>query len=135
MSSHSPVSSIVKSATCSSSMNASNIQDIPRIGVELIEKIEAEAIKVSTDVDKLISDVTKSLSTISAISVANIQTQNDSLNELSNTINSAVHNMFYLISHCEELDKNMEPVIKLTKKVDKLKSLLSALEENVLAIS
>ena len=61
------------------------------------------------------------MSTISAISVANIQTQNDSLNELSNTINNAVHNMFYLIAHCEELDKNMEPVIELTKKVDKLK--------------
>jgi len=109
-------------------------KNISRAGVEtMMSNIESEAKNVSHDVDMLISEVSKSLSTISAISVANIQTQNDSLNQLSNTIGNAVHNMFYLISHCEEINKSMNSVVLLKEKVEKLKTLLSALEENVAA--
>merc|ERR1711955_83199 len=82
-------------------LSAAGSKNISKAGVEtMMSNVESEAKNVSHDVDLLILEVSKSLSTISAISVANIQTQNDSLNQLSNTIGNAVHNMFYLISHC-----------------------------------
>ncbi|CAK8688566.1 unnamed protein product [Clavelina lepadiformis] len=101
------------------------------VNPSVLDDLENDCYKLSKSVDEVLAELTKRLNQITAISVANTQACNDVVNNLGTRVDNAVHSMYALIAHCEELDKAMLPVYKLATKIERIKDVVSALEANV----
>nr|CAB3226076.1 uncharacterized protein C17orf59 homolog [Phallusia mammillata] len=110
--------------------NNSNVQ-LPVVDANVLDDLEKKSENLTNSVDAVLQEITKRLSKISAISVGNVQTCTDAVNDMSKQVEDAVHSMYSLIAHCEEMDKAMKPVTEIAAKIEKIKDVLSALEAHV----
>jgi len=97
----------------------------------VIDNLTVSCQDLSLAMDQVMQKVQKTLGEISAITVTNVQTCDKSVNELNDTIVDSVKSMYSLIACTEELDKEMAPVAELAVKVDRIKTVLTALEDNL----
>ncbi|XP_078488218.1 uncharacterized protein LOC100187102 isoform X2 [Ciona intestinalis] len=106
--------------------------NIPVVDGNVIDDLEKECEKLSQSVDLVIQQMASKLDKISALSVGNIQTCTDTVNQMGLTVDQSVRTMYSLIAHAEELDDAMEPAYLIAAKIHKIKDVLSALESQVL---
>lgn len=87
---------------------------------------------VTAELNDVIQKVSLTLNEISAITVTNVQTCATGIEDLEKAIDLSIKSMYLLIASSEELDNKMNSVHRIADKVRKIKTVLSALEENLL---
>lgn len=128
----SPIASDIMSDSTSTADIESVISDSSSaIQQSLIDGLTSSCRDLTLAMDQVVKKVQKTLGEISAITVTNVQTCDKSVNELNDTIVDSVKSMYSLIACTEELDREMEPVAELAMKVDRIKTVLTALEDNL----
>nr|XP_018668519.2 BLOC-1-related complex subunit 6-like [Ciona intestinalis]XP_026691412.1 BLOC-1-related complex subunit 6-like [Ciona intestinalis] len=105
--------------------------NMPVVDGNVIDDLEKDCEKLSQSVDLVIQQMASKLDKISALSVGNIQTCSDTVNQMGLTVDQSVRTMYSLIAHAEELDDAMEPAYLIAAKIHKIKDVLSALESQV----
>nr|XP_039263404.1 BLOC-1-related complex subunit 6-like [Styela clava] len=120
-----------RTSSCSTP-STSGWSDVPAIDGGILENLEKQTQKLSESLDKIIEKLTKKLHETSAITVGYCQTYSDAANTMGVEADESVKSMYMLIAHCEELDKAMAPVYKVHSKIKHIKTVLAALESQVI---
>ena len=97
----------------------------------LVDGLTSSCRDLTLGMEEVVTKVQKTLSNISAITVANVQTCGSSVASLDVTIADSCKSMYSLIASVGELDEEMAPVAELAAKVQRIKTVLTALEDNL----
>ena len=97
----------------------------------LVDGLTTSCRDLTLGMQEVVTKVQMTLSNISAITVANVQTCGSSVASLDVTIADSCKSMYSLIASVGELDKEMAPVAELAAKVQRIKTVLTALEDNL----
>ena len=98
---------------------------------EAIAQIEKEASLVAKDFYKLAKQLQNSLNTISAASVCCLQTYRDSIDKCCDSVEDCVQDEQVILNKAKELSKTMEPIYKLQRKINQIKTVVSSLENQI----
>ncbi|XP_061479289.1 BLOC-1-related complex subunit 6-like [Rhineura floridana] len=101
---------------------------IPAIDPKALQELAALAVQVATQVDELLWSVHGALQALTALSVGCIQTYRDGVESLGEAVDTTIRSMYTLMARCEELDKEMQPVPALARRIRDMKSALESLE-------
>ena len=93
--------------------------------------LEREATQVAKDFYRLNKQLQISLNHISAASVCCLQTYNDTIDKMCDSIDKAAKEEELLLLKAKELSKEMEPVYNLHQKVVNIKTMLNTLESQI----
>uniref|UniRef100_A0A663DW61 BLOC-1 related complex subunit 6 n=1 Tax=Aquila chrysaetos chrysaetos TaxID=223781 RepID=A0A663DW61_AQUCH len=96
----------------------------PRGGADVV----ALAGQVAAQVDELLRNVHCGLQALTALSVGCIQTYRDGVESLGEAADLSIRAMYALVARCEELDRAMQPVPALAKRIRDMKGTLERLE-------
>lgn len=99
--------------------------------IKALLEIEREACALAKDFYKLNKNLQISLNHVSAASVCCLQTYQDTLNRLCDSVEECVKEEDKLLKKANELSRAMEPIYKLQDKVNALKTILSTLETQI----
>ncbi|NXB78172.1 BORC6 protein, partial [Donacobius atricapilla] len=90
--------------------------------------VVALAGQVAAQVDELLRNVHCGLQALTALSVGCIQTYRDGVESLGEAADLSIRAMYALVARCEELDRAMQPVPALAKRIRDMKGTLERLE-------
>ncbi|NXC02787.1 BORC6 protein, partial [Orthonyx spaldingii] len=90
--------------------------------------VVALAGQVAAQVDDLLRNVHCGLQALTALSVGCIQTYRDGVESLGEAADLSIRAMYALVARCEELDRAMQPVPALAKRIRDMKGTLERLE-------
>ncbi|XP_025940292.1 BLOC-1-related complex subunit 6 [Apteryx rowi] len=101
---------------------------IPAIDPGALQDVVALAGQVAAQVDELLRNVHCGLQALTALSVGCIQTYRDGVESLGEAADLSIRAMYALVARCEELDRAMQPVPALAKRIRDMKGTLERLE-------
>ncbi|NXK20802.1 BORC6 protein, partial [Arenaria interpres] len=101
---------------------------IPAIDPGALQEVVALAGQVAAQVDELLRNVHCGLQALTALSVGCIQTYRDGVESLGEAADLSIRAMYALVARCEELDRAMQPVPALAKRIRDMKGTLERLE-------
>uniref|UniRef100_A0A8V5H5G5 Uncharacterized protein n=2 Tax=Melopsittacus undulatus TaxID=13146 RepID=A0A8V5H5G5_MELUD len=101
---------------------------IPAIDPGALHDVVALAGQVAAQVDELLRNVHCGLQALTALSVGCIQTYRDGVESLGEAADLSIRAMYALVARCEELDRAMQPVPALAKRIRDMKGTLERLE-------
>ncbi|XP_032845768.2 LOW QUALITY PROTEIN: BLOC-1-related complex subunit 6 [Tyto alba] len=101
---------------------------IPAIDPAALQDVVALAGQVAAQVDELLRNVHCGLQALTALSVGCIQTYRDGVESLGEAADLSIRAMYALVARCEELDRAMQPVPALAKRIRDMKGTLERLE-------
>ncbi|NXE19841.1 BORC6 protein, partial [Ardeotis kori] len=101
---------------------------IPAIDPGALQDVVALAGQVAGQVDELLRNVHCGLQALTALSVGCIQTYRDGVESLGEAADLSIRAMYALVARCEELDRAMQPVPALAKRIRDMKGTLERLE-------
>uniref|UniRef100_A0A8B9DX29 BLOC-1 related complex subunit 6 n=1 Tax=Anser cygnoides TaxID=8845 RepID=A0A8B9DX29_ANSCY len=101
---------------------------IPAIDPGALQDVVALAGQVAAQVDELLRAVHCGLQALTALSVGCIQTYRDGVESLGEAADLSIRAMYALVARCEELDRAMQPVPALAKRIRDMKGTLERLE-------
>ncbi|XP_059691510.1 LOW QUALITY PROTEIN: BLOC-1-related complex subunit 6 [Gavia stellata] len=101
---------------------------IPAIDPGALQDVVALAGQVAAQVDELLRNVHCGLQALTALSVGCIQTYRDGVESLGEAADLSIRAMYALVARCEELDRAMQPVPALAKRIREMKGTLERLE-------
>nr|XP_021402008.1 BLOC-1-related complex subunit 6 [Lonchura striata domestica] len=101
---------------------------IPAIDPGALQDVVALAGQVAAQVDDLLRNVHCGLQALTALSVGCIQTYRDGVESLGEAADLSIRAMYALVARCEELDRAMQPVPALAKRIRDMKGTLERLE-------
>ncbi|NXO51780.1 BORC6 protein, partial [Aramus guarauna] len=93
-----------------------------------LQDVVALAGQVAAQVDELLRNVHCGLQALTALSVGCIQTYRDGVESLGEAADLSIRAMYALVARCEELDRAMQPVPALAKRIRDMKGTLERLE-------
>ncbi|KAK2527738.1 Borcs6 [Columba livia] len=102
------------------------IQSIDQEGIQ--PKDLKKILTVAAQVDELLRNVHCGLQALTALSVGCIQTYRDGVESLGEAADLSIRAMYALVARCEELDRAMQPVPALAKRIRDMKGTLERLE-------
>ena len=97
----------------------------------IFKDLNSNCEQLTTELEEVIKKVSSTLHKSSAITVGNIQTCVTGVEDLGKTIDESVRSMYSLIASSEELDREMKPIYEIAEKVKRIKTVLTALEDNM----
>ncbi|NXN94380.1 BORC6 protein, partial [Rhinopomastus cyanomelas] len=106
----------------------SGVSSIPAIDPGALQDVVALAGQVAAQVDELLRNVHCGLQALTALSVGCIQTYRDGVESLGEAADLGIRAMYALVARCEELDRAMQPVPALAKRIRDMKGTLERLE-------
>ncbi|NWS97274.1 BORC6 protein, partial [Mionectes macconnelli] len=101
---------------------------IPAIDPGALQDVVVLAGQVAAQVDDLLRNVHCGLQALTALSVGCIQTYRDGVESLGEAADLSIRAMYALVARCEELDRAMQPVPALAKRIRDMKGTLERLE-------
>ncbi|XP_044283789.1 BLOC-1-related complex subunit 6-like [Varanus komodoensis] len=101
---------------------------IPAVDAKALQDLTAVAVQVAAQVDELLRSVHGALQGLTALSVGCIQTYRDGVESLGEAVDASIRSMYTLMARCEELDREMQPVLTLARRIRDMKSALERLE-------
>ncbi|NXJ04554.1 BORC6 protein, partial [Odontophorus gujanensis] len=101
---------------------------IPAIDPGALQDVVTLAGQVAAQVDELLRNVHCGLQALTALSVGCIQTYRDGVESLGEAADLSIRAMYALVARCEELDRAMQPVPALAKRIRDMKGTLERLE-------
>ncbi|XP_075270495.1 BLOC-1-related complex subunit 6 [Opisthocomus hoazin] len=101
---------------------------IPAIDPGALQDVVALAGQVAAQVDELLRAVHGGLQALTALSVGCIQTYRDGVESLGEAADLSIRAMYALVARCEELDRAMQPVPALARRIRDMKGTLERLE-------
>ncbi|NXP77946.1 BORC6 protein, partial [Ramphastos sulfuratus] len=101
---------------------------IPAIDPGALQDVVVLAGQVAAQVDELLRNVHCGLQALTALSVGCIQTYRDGVESLGEAADLSIRAMYALVARCEELDRAMQPVPALAKRIRDMKGTLERLE-------
>ncbi|NWI18237.1 BORC6 protein, partial [Crypturellus soui] len=101
---------------------------IPAIDPGALHDVMALAGQVAAQVDELLRNVHCGLQALTALSVGCIQTYRDGVESLGEAADLGIRAMYALVARCEELDRAMQPVPALARRIRDMKGTLECLE-------
>ncbi|XP_069707398.1 BLOC-1-related complex subunit 6 [Phaenicophaeus curvirostris] len=101
---------------------------IPAIDPAALRDVSALAARVAAQVDELLRNVHGGLQALTALSVGCIQTYRDGVESLGEAADLSIRAMYALVARCEELDRAMQPVPALARRIRDVKGTLERLE-------
>ncbi|XP_053917402.1 BLOC-1-related complex subunit 6 [Cuculus canorus] len=101
---------------------------IPAIDPAALQDVSALAAQVAAQVDELLRNVHCGLQALTALSVGCIQTYRDGVESLGEAADLSIRAMYALVARCEELDRAMQPVPALARRIRDMKGTLERLE-------
>ncbi|KAI6071373.1 BLOC-1-related complex subunit 6 [Aix galericulata] len=107
---------------------AAGASSIPAIDPGALQDVVALAGQVAAQVDELLRGVHCGLQALTALSVGCIQTYRDGVESLGEAADLSIRAMYALVARCEELDRAMQPVPALAKRIRDMKGTLERLE-------
>ncbi|XP_032039792.1 BLOC-1-related complex subunit 6 [Aythya fuligula] len=107
---------------------AAGAGSIPAIDPGALQDVVALAGQVAAQVDELLRGVHCGLQALTALSVGCIQTYRDGVESLGEAADLSIRAMYALVARCEELDRAMQPVPALAKRIRDMKGTLERLE-------
>ncbi|KAJ7341731.1 hypothetical protein JRQ81_006571 [Phrynocephalus forsythii] len=111
-----------------SSASTSSACQIPAVDPRALQDLAAMAVQVAARVDDLLRNVHGALQAMSTLSVGCIQTYRDGVDSLGEAVDTSIRSMYTLMARCEELDREMQPVPALARRIRDMKSALEKLE-------
>uniref|UniRef100_A0A8C9F3S1 BLOC-1-related complex subunit 6 C-terminal helix domain-containing protein n=1 Tax=Pavo cristatus TaxID=9049 RepID=A0A8C9F3S1_PAVCR len=107
---------------------AASGSSIPAIDPGALQDVVTLAGQVAAQVDELLRNVHCGLQALTALSVGCIQTYRDGVESLGEAADLSIRAMYALVARCEELDRAMQPVPALAKRIRDMKGTLERLE-------
>nr|XP_028578786.1 BLOC-1-related complex subunit 6-like [Podarcis muralis] len=101
---------------------------IPAVDPAALQDLAALAVQAASQVDELLRSVHGALQALTALSVGCIQTYRDGVESLGEAVDTSIRSMYTLMARCEELDKAMQPVPALARRIRDMKGALEKLE-------
>ncbi|XP_067416803.1 BLOC-1-related complex subunit 6-like [Emydura macquarii macquarii] len=101
---------------------------IPPIDPAALRELVALAGQVAAQVDELLRSVHCGLQALTALSVGCIQTYRDGVESLGEAVDTSIRALYTLVARCEELDRAMQPVPALARRIRDMKGTLERLE-------
>ncbi|CAI5769818.1 Hypothetical predicted protein [Podarcis lilfordi] len=101
---------------------------IPAVDPAALQDLAALAVQAAAQVDELLRSVHGALQALTALSVGCIQTYRDGVESLGEAVDTSIRSMYTLMARCEELDKAMQPVPALARRIRDMKGALEKLE-------
>lgn len=101
---------------------------IPAVDPRALGDLAGLAVQVAAQVEELLRKVHGALQNLSTLSVGCIQTYRDSAEGLGEAVDASIRSMYTLMTRCEELDRELQPVPALAARIREMKSTLERLE-------
>lgn len=110
------------------SIHKENLFEIPPIDHGALNDLESRAKDVASNLDHLLGTLAASLKSMSVISVQSVDTYNTSIQNVEDTVDVSIKNMYTLIAKCEELNSHMGPVYTMAAQIKDIKRTLDVFE-------
>ncbi|CAF0708639.1 unnamed protein product [Brachionus calyciflorus] len=104
---------------------------LPDLNPTALVEIEKEACLIAKEFYKLNKQLQLSLNHVSAASVCNMQTCQESIDNLCDSIDQGLKEEAILRKKAAELSRSMEPIYKLQTKINSIKTALTLLETQI----
>ena len=104
---------------------------LPDLNPSALAEIEREACLIAKEFYKLNKQLQVSLNHISAASVCNMQTCQETIDRLCDSVDQSVIEEDKLRKKAAELSRSMEPIYKLQSKINTIKTVLTAHETQI----
>lgn len=110
------------------SIHKESLSEIPPIDHGALNDLESRAKDVAGNLDHLLGTLAASLKSMSVVSVQSVDAYKTSIQNVEDTVDVSVKNMYSLIAKCEELNDNMKPLYNMAAQIKDIKRTLDVLE-------
>lgn len=118
----------VRDLTGWESIHKNSLSEIPPIDHAAINDLESRAKDVASNLDHLLGTLAASLKSLSVISVQSVDTYKTSIQNVEDSVDLSIKNMYTLIAKCEELNSHMGPLYNIAAQIKDIKRTLDVFE-------
>ncbi|XP_055922468.1 BLOC-1-related complex subunit 6 [Eupeodes corollae] len=104
---------------------------LAQIDSNVLSDIEIDAQYLAASVDNLTENLYNLLHSVSSITADNVEIHKNSVNKLTDSMDSNIKCMYTIMAKTEEISKSMKPTEQLALRIREIKRLVDILENNL----
>ncbi|XP_037043414.1 BLOC-1-related complex subunit 6 isoform X2 [Bradysia coprophila] len=102
-----------------------------QIDIDCLNDIEIEAQYLAASVDNLTENLCNLLHSVSSITADNVECYKNSVNKLTDCMDSNIKSMYTIMAKTEEISNAMRPTVQLSTRIREIRRLVDMMEINV----